>query len=285
MASNGRLGSSDLAPIAGEGYLCPSAAAAWNAMATKILEETGQRICPKGPDSSYRSYERQVYYWNLYQSGAGNLAASPGNSNHGLGLAVDTAFDAVINQYGAPFGWQKAWSDASTEPWHFKYAEGHYSGENPGPGYDSKGERDPTPRLERGDSGKKVERAQKRLQLWNKGVAFPEKCDGDFGKETAESVRDFQKIHELEVDAVIGNQTWAELLQEDVLEIDERTTVNRLRLIRAGDHNTAAEKKARDELLEDLKRMKQGVEDAAKESGWEGNERRKRFAIMRANCD
>ena len=28
----------------------------------------------------HRSYERQVYYWNLYQSGAGNLAASPGTS-------------------------------------------------------------------------------------------------------------------------------------------------------------------------------------------------------------
>ena len=282
MASNGRLISADLDPIAGEGFLAPAAAAAWNAMAAKIFKETGQRISPKGPDSSYRSYERQVYYWNLFQSGAGNLAANPGTSNHGLGLAVDTAYDAVINEQGAPFGWQKAWSDAPDEPWHIKYAEGHYSGDNPGPGYDSKGDRDPTPTLKRGDDGKKVERAQKRLQLWNKGVAFPEKCDGDFGKETAESVRDFQKIHELEVDDVIGNQTWAELLQEDVLEIDERTTVNRLRLIRAGEQKTAAEKDTIKGLLGDIKKMKDGIEEAAKEKGWDSNERRKRFATLRA---
>lgn len=282
MASNGHLPASELAPIAGEGFLCPSAAAAWNAMAAKILTETGQRISPKGPDSSYRSYERQVYYWNLYQTGAGNLAASPGSSNHGLGLAIDTAYDAVINAHGAPFGWQKAWSDAASEPWHFKYATGHYSGPNPGPGYDSKGDRDPTPTLQRGDKGKKVERAQKRLQLWNKGVSFPEKVDGDCGEQTAESVREFQKIHELDpVDAIVGNQTWAELLQEDVLEIDERTTVNRLRLIRAGENKTRAEKDALKRLGDDIMRMKEGVEEAAKEKGWDSNERRKRFAILK----
>lgn len=251
-------------------------------MAAKILEDAGQRISVKGTDSAYRSYERQVYYWNLYQSGSGNLAASPGTSNHGLGLAVDTSYDALINAHGAPFGWQKIWSDAPNEPWHFKYAAGHFSGPDPGPGYDSEGERDPTPTLRRGDKGKKVEKAQKRLQLWNKGVAYPEKADGGFGKNTAESVRDFQKIHNLEVDAIVGNQTWAELLQEDVLEIDERTAVNRLRLIRAGENKTPAEKDALKRLVDDVKRLKEGVERAAKEKGWDGNEHRKRFAILRA---
>lgn len=57
------------------------------------------------------------------------------NSNHGLGLAVDTDDSAIINATGAPYGWQKAWSDAQNEPWHFRYTPGHYSGPDPGPGY------------------------------------------------------------------------------------------------------------------------------------------------------
>ena len=65
----------------------------------------------------------------------GANAATPGTSNHGLGLAVDTDDHDLVNRYGAPFGWQKAWSDASWEPWHFKYAPGHYSGKDPGPKY------------------------------------------------------------------------------------------------------------------------------------------------------
>jgi len=28
----------------------------------------------------------------------------------------------MINRYGAEFGWQKRWSDAPSEWWHFKYA-------------------------------------------------------------------------------------------------------------------------------------------------------------------
>lgn len=106
-------------------------------MAAKIYKETGQHIAPKGPLSSYRTYQQQVYMRQIY----GSNAAVPGTSNHGWGLAVDTAYDAVINKYGAPYGWQKAWSDASWEPWHFKYAAGHYHGGNPGPDYHAGPER------------------------------------------------------------------------------------------------------------------------------------------------
>ncbi len=134
MADNGRLPQSDLRPIAGGGYLVPEAAAAWNSLANFTYEKTGQKIAPKGPISSYRSYDQQVEAKRIY----GSNAATPGTSNHGWGLAIDTAYDAVINQYGAPYGYQKAWSDASWEPWHFKYTTGHYSGKDPGPDYTSK---------------------------------------------------------------------------------------------------------------------------------------------------
>lgn len=134
MSENGRLSSSELRPIAGGGQLVPEAAAAWNSLANYIYERTGQKIAPKGPYSSYRTVEMQVEMKNIY----GSNAATPGTSNHGWGLAVDTAWDAVINQYGAPFGWQKIWSDASWEPWHFKYAAGHFHGKDPGPDYTSR---------------------------------------------------------------------------------------------------------------------------------------------------
>lgn len=138
MATNGNLSSSSLRPIAGGGQLEPRAAAAWNAMAAYIYDKTGYKIAPNGPDSSYRSYNRQVYWRNYWCSrGACGNAAVPGTSNHGWGLAVDTDDHALVNEYGAEFGWQKAWSDAAHEPWHFKYASGHYNGENPGPDYNA----------------------------------------------------------------------------------------------------------------------------------------------------
>jgi len=135
MASNGNLPSSDLSPIAGGGQLANEAAAAWNALAAKVYRDTGFKI---SASEGYRTIDRQWYFWNLYQSGSGNLAAYPGSSNHGWGLAVDlssTTARTYIDLYGAPFGWSKSWSDAPSEWWHIKYQGGHYSGGNPGPDY------------------------------------------------------------------------------------------------------------------------------------------------------
>lgn len=118
MASNGRLPASALAPIPG-GQLSKPAAAAWNAGPAKA----GLR--PLGPNSSYRNYAGQVYYWNLWKSGRGNLAAVPGTSNHGLGIAVDLKepwMRTWINQHGARYGWRKV--EAPGEWWHVNYVGG-----------------------------------------------------------------------------------------------------------------------------------------------------------------
>jgi hypothetical protein len=134
MAQNGRLPDSDLAPIA-QGRLRKDAAAAWNTMNIEARSR-GLELVPTGSASSYRTYDQQVYFWNLYQSGQGALAARPGNSNHGWGLAVDTPDQRhwnMIQAIGAKYGYQKAWSDAPSEPWHVKYREGVWSGNDPGP--------------------------------------------------------------------------------------------------------------------------------------------------------
>jgi len=114
---NGRLPDSVLAPIAG-GRLRKDAAAAWNAMNVEARKQ-GVELRPTGSRSSYRTYAEQLGFWELYQQGRGALAARPGTSNHGWGLAVDVptvAMQNMINRIGAPFGWQKAWSDAPCVP-------------------------------------------------------------------------------------------------------------------------------------------------------------------------
>jgi D-alanyl-D-alanine carboxypeptidase len=85
-----------------------------------------------GPNSGYRSYAMQVYYWNLYVSGRGNLAARPGTSNHGWGKAVDLAepwMRTWINRHGARYGWRKI--EAASEWWHVNYVGGFKPPANP----------------------------------------------------------------------------------------------------------------------------------------------------------
>jgi hypothetical protein len=131
--ANGRLPQSDLAPIAG-GYLRKDAAAAFNAM-NEEARSKGIELRPTGSKSSYRTFEQQQELYNLYRSGRGNLAAIPGTSNHGWGLAIDLAtpeMRAMVDRIGEKYGWAKKWSDAPTEWWHLKFREGVWSGPDPG---------------------------------------------------------------------------------------------------------------------------------------------------------
>jgi len=79
----------------------------------------------------YRTYATQVYL----RMTLGSVAAVPGTSNHGWGLALDTA-EGSQHGFGSPsyewlklnapaFGWQAprwAWQDGSNpEYWHFEY--------------------------------------------------------------------------------------------------------------------------------------------------------------------
>jgi D-alanyl-D-alanine carboxypeptidase-like protein len=136
VASNGRLPASMLASIPG-GRLERATAKSWLRLRAKIGKETGIWICPTSSRTAYRTYSEQQYFWNLYVSGHGNLAARPGTSNHGWGTTVDvpsTSMAAAINRFGASYGWQKRWSDAPSEWWHFKYSPGNdrHKGEKPG---------------------------------------------------------------------------------------------------------------------------------------------------------
>jgi LysM repeat protein len=106
----------------GEAYLSSTAAAGWNAMRQESLNAYGVDLYPAGPLSAYRSYEEQLYLYDLYLSGQGPLAAPPGGSAHEYGASIDLADPAmadVIDQIGAAYGWAK--TEASGEWWHVNY--------------------------------------------------------------------------------------------------------------------------------------------------------------------
>jgi hypothetical protein len=127
---NGQIPVSGLCPLLGNPtqMLRPSAAAAFNALSVAYERDTGQPICVT---DSYRSFAEQV----AVKASRGMWAATPGTSQHGLGLAVDLC--GGIEDFGSPahlwmkqnaplYGWfHPDWAEptgALPEPWHWEYA-------------------------------------------------------------------------------------------------------------------------------------------------------------------
>jgi peptidoglycan hydrolase-like protein with peptidoglycan-binding domain len=200
MAENGRLGADELSPIPG-GELRNDAARGWNAPGGPA--DAG--LVPTGSMSSYRTYDEQVYLYGVYQRG-GNLAAVPGTSNHGWGVAIDLPSSWMwqwMGAHGAAFGWKK--TEAFSEPWHWNFV----GGVKLPPIFKA---------LQRGDHGKRVKRYSRRLAyiLRSKADRKREHADRkhyilkprrkfDVGLERA--VKLFQRDHGLTDDGVIGPKT------------------------------------------------------------------------------
>lgn len=113
--------------VAGHQLRC-DAAAAYRAMSAAFATAFGSPICIT---DSYRAYASQVKLYGQKPS----LAAVPGTSNHGWGLAVDLC--GGIENYGtAQYDWMKVnagrfgflhpdWAEPGNgreEPWHWEYA-------------------------------------------------------------------------------------------------------------------------------------------------------------------
>lgn len=75
--------------------------------------------------SLYRTYAQQVSAYNNYLAGTGNLAAKPGTSNHGWGLAADISTSLMTSTESSWLAANAAnWGfvrDVSGEPWHYHY--------------------------------------------------------------------------------------------------------------------------------------------------------------------
>ncbi len=118
---NGRVPREALTPIGqGNHRLFAPAAAAWqNVVAAARADGIDLRIT-----DSYRPYEEQVDLANrkgLYKNGG--LAAVPGTSTHGWGMAVDADIrDPATMEWlrvnGPRFGWVET---TPREPWHWEF--------------------------------------------------------------------------------------------------------------------------------------------------------------------
>jgi hypothetical protein len=127
--ANGFLDRASLCPLDGApGHaLRADAAAAFNRMTAASLAERGERLCV---NDSYRSYAGQVSMFRRKP----RLAAVPGTSRHGLGVAVDigcggerfgSATYRWLKANAGRFGWvHPAWAEpggSMPEPWHWEY--------------------------------------------------------------------------------------------------------------------------------------------------------------------
>ena len=120
---NGQIPRDALSPIAQSGHrLWAPAAQAWDA----LVDAAAHAGFDLRITDSYRSYDQQVDLARrkgLYATGG--LAAVPGTSNHGWGLAVDAdvrdpALLEWLRQNGPAFGWVER---VPREPWHWVYRD------------------------------------------------------------------------------------------------------------------------------------------------------------------
>jgi hypothetical protein len=195
MAANGKLAKSELTSIPG-GELRRDAAAAWNAPGGPA--DAG--LVPTGSRSSYRTFAEQEYFWRLYREGQGSLAAEPGTSNHGLGIAIDLKEPWMrdwIDEHGAEYGWRK--TEAMSEWWHVNYVGGVDF-----PTFET---------LRKGARGLRVVRLTKRLAFIRRksGRAFIKRWYWRYKLPVVDAVRDFQRAYKLKVDGQIGPKTAAKI--------------------------------------------------------------------------
>ena len=255
----GKLHPSLLRDIPGGGKLFLLAADAWMAM-VEAAKADGVELKPTSAGDTYRSYESQkagfLTRYTLEDTGTGStktfegktwylkkgmaMLATPGKSQHNLGLAVDIANASEkkrINWLIAnveKFGW--SWEVVPSEPWHIRYVCGDavpqavkdYIARNPKPSgpFGSVAEQKAAAQAKAATPAPNKVAASSKPNIVkdNKGAAVKEaqtllakhgfacKPDGDFGPKTQELVKQFQKAKGLPVTGDVDQNTWAALL-------------------------------------------------------------------------
>ena len=258
----GKLHPSLLRKIPQGGQLHYLAADAWNAM-VDAAKADGVELKPTSSGDTYRSYDAQKSgflqryqlepvvgtstktfegkTWYLKKGMA--MLATPGKSQHNLGLAIDihTASEkkrlnwliANVRKFGF------SWEVVPEEPWHIRYTDGDQVPEavkqwlvlNP---------KEPsvfgttTEQMAAAEAAAKVKEQQPKnisvakgkpnLVKDYKGAAVKEaqsllskhgfecKSDGNFGPNTQQIVKNFQKSKSLEETGDVDELTWAALL-------------------------------------------------------------------------
>lgn len=123
---NGQIPDAALCPLPQSGEkLRADAAVAFMELDGAFHEEFGRPMCVT---DSYRPYHEQV---RLFQEMSPGMAAEPGTSQHGLGVAVDlcggveqlgTAEHEWMLDHAPDHGWvNPEWARGGFEPWHWEY--------------------------------------------------------------------------------------------------------------------------------------------------------------------
>ena len=117
---NGRIPSSAMQQVGGTGHRLWEPAAQ---QLTGLIQDARRAGVHIGITDSYRSYEAQVDVARrkgLYSQGG--LAAVPGTSDHGWGMAVDLDLDSKAQSWmrsnGPAYGFHE---DTPREPWHWGF--------------------------------------------------------------------------------------------------------------------------------------------------------------------
>jgi len=211
MSSNGKLRPDELLPITGGGKLLHEAAIAWNAFAhyCKVVHKHDVEVTDSyrelgHPGDLKKNHWSQWMAYERYQAG-GNLAAYPGTSNHGWGLAVDAPYNTqvLISSYGEQFGFAKKWSDAPSESWHFKWKAGQYPAV-------AKYTVSSDPILKQGDKGPATKTLKTLLKKHGYWPALYPIAQG-FGGRTTAQVKKFQTAYGIKADGIVGPGTWKAL--------------------------------------------------------------------------
>lgn len=281
--SNGRIPDALLKPIAG-GRLTSDAAACWNQMNIEA-RRMGIEFRPFGPNSSYRTYDKQVEFWNLFQHG-GNPAARPGTSNHGFGKAVDLAdpdhMRPVFDRIGAKYGWSHAEGARVGEAWHVTYVGG-VNGPDPGPD----GSAAPPATVTKANAGRHADEVRRIERfLVRAGFLAPGwKVSGVYAEPVRSAVWQFRRACALQPSSTVDAACWERLGRDPYsgLTDAERALVTEYDYLKRT--NGPAER--RQELRERMTAKRKEIWRAAGADprGWEPNHRRTRFEILKSRTE
>jgi len=247
---NGRLPSALLRPCGLRNFtMVEPAAGAMRAMVDAAAGD-GVTISATG---TWRSYDQQQHlfesryvahdtggrtkvwngttYWQLPNTA---MAATPGTSNHGYGVAADLSNSPTVPIGGATLRWMAEhgpsfgfWNTVRSEAWHWSYCLGDDVADGVPPperivhpddqprdadwaAAAKRGELDDVvveSEVVLGDRGEAAAAVQWRLRMEGHDVVV----DGDFGPQTEEAVRAFQRARGLAIDGRVGSSTWSVL--------------------------------------------------------------------------
>lgn len=176
-------------------------------------------------DATRNGYNSVYWVKKRINGGYPATAASPGNSNHGWGLALDVAEEYDTDSAPDPIRDQFVrWlinnagrygisAELQSEPWHWRYVAGDdipiatqlyekNGGVVPPPAPPQPVPKYPGTPLQRGSQGESVKLVQSKVGA---------KPDGDFGAATERRVKSWQTKNKLLADGIVGRITWQKM--------------------------------------------------------------------------